>query len=160
MTQYRLLTACHIVTCQNNHIGRELWGNDLKYLQKSSYEIAPSKVIRTQITLMKIDGLPCQLQTSLCKSVNFVQWAAFTIQNMYYIIMMKCKNKAHSLSLVGLFKIHIGTRTRYLQINSLWALSGTQTNYTLRLIICLLVSRNFPLPRSAWPIYFSTMNEW
>ena len=24
-----------------------------------------------------------------------------------------------------------------------------QTNYTLRLIICLLISRNFPLPRSA-----------
>ena len=33
-----------------------------------------------------------------------------------------------------------------------------QTDYTLRLIICLLISQNFPLSRSASPIYFITMN--
>ena len=35
-----------------------------------------------------------------------------------------------------------------------------QTNYALRLIDCLSGHRNFPLPRSACPIYFITMNEW
>ena len=35
-----------------------------------------------------------------------------------------------------------------------------QTNYALRLITYLLINRDFPLTRSAWPIYFITMNEW
>ena len=33
-----------------------------------------------------------------------------------------------------------------------------QTNYILRLITWLFISRNFQLPRSAWPIYIITMN--
>ena len=36
----------------------------------------------------------------------------------------------------------------------------TQTYYILKLIICLLISRNFPLSRSTWPINFITTNEW
>ena len=36
----------------------------------------------------------------------------------------------------------------------------SQTNNTLRMIACLSFNRNFPLPRSACPNYFLTMNEW
>ena len=38
--------------------------------------------------------------------------------------------------------------------------STSQTNYALRLIACLLVHRNFPLPKRACPILIVTMNEW
>ena len=50
----------------------------------------------------------------------------------------------------------------YLGLICLWCHTWveSQANYTFRLSICILVSRNCPLPRSAWPIYFITMNEW
>ena len=35
-----------------------------------------------------------------------------------------------------------------------------RTNYNLRLVICPLICQNFPLPRSARPIYSMTINEW
>ena len=33
-------------------------------------------------------------------------------------------------------------------------------NYSPKQIIFCLFRRNFLLPRSAWPIYFTTINEW
>ena len=43
-------------------------------------------------------------------------------------------------------------------ISVFYAGQRTPTNKNT-LIICLLVSQNFPLPRSAWPICVITMNE-
>ena len=39
-----------------------------------------------------------------------------------------------------------------------WELRFKKFN-TLSLTICFLVSKDFPLPRSAWPICFITLNE-
>ena len=60
------------------------------------------------------------------------------------------------------YAAHSGVRahliSKSLNVNGLAFIP--QTYYTLRLIICLLISRNFPISRSAWPLYLITMNEW